>query len=79
MCYLSMAFYVSGTFLKIWHILIYVILMITLRIGTSIISIVQMVKLSLKDLLKVIQIGKSQSSSSDVTAGVLNHYSVLIP
>lgn len=52
--------------------------MITLRIGTSIISIVQMVKLSLKDLLKVIPIGKSQSSSSDVTAGVLN-YSVLIP
>lgn len=78
MCYLSTAFYVSGTFLKIWHILIYVILMITLRIGTSIISIVQLVKLSLKDLLKVIPIGKSQSSSSDVTAGVLN-YSVLIP
>ena len=36
-----------------------------------------MVKLSLKDLSKVIQIGESQLSSSNSTAGALYHYPVL--
>ena len=38
-----------------------------------------MVKLSLKDLYKVIQIGESQLSSSNSTAGALYHYPVLTP
>lgn len=52
-----MAFYISE-YIYSWHILIYVILILTLLIGTIIIPIVQMVKVGLKGLPKVIPIGR---------------------